>query len=292
MQEDTRVDAARPDTVRVIAPAAAGDHVRRQGGDVAAGAIVSEAGQRMTAARLALLAAAGVPAMRVGRQPSVGLLATGSELREAGQPLAPGLIYESHRVALAEGVTQAGGRPRVYPIVPDSLAATRAALATALAECEIVVTCGGVSVGEMDFVKSAFEQLGGELQFWQVAIKPGRPFAFGRRGRAFLFGLPGNPVSALVTFALLVRPALLRWQGARDIFLPTQPGVLGAALANGDPRRHFMRVRVDPHGQVFSAGAQASHVLSALAQADGLVDMPAATSLPRGSSVRVLRWGG
>src|SRR5205085_6353606 len=134
-------------------------------------------------------------------------------------------------------------------------------LERALGECDAVITCGGVSVGEMDFVKSAFEQLGGELAFWKVAIKPGRPFVFGRRAEKFLFGLPGNPVSALVTFLLLVRPALLRWQGAADISLPAHSGVLAEPLANPGARRHFIRVKVDAEGRVFSAGTQASHLL-------------------------------
>src|SRR5207244_11804705 len=150
-----------------------------------------------------------------------------------------------------------------------------AALEKAFAEGDAVITCGGVSVGEMDFVKSAFEQLGGKLEFWRVAIRPGRPFVFGRYNEKFLFGLPGNPVSALVTFLLLVRPALLRWQGAVDVSLPSHPGVLAAALANPGQRRHFMRVKVDRDGKVFSAGIQASHVLRSLAAANGLLDVPA-----------------
>jgi molybdopterin molybdotransferase len=152
------------------------------------------------------------------------------------------------------------------------------------------VTTGGVSVGELDFVKSAFEQLGGRIEFWKVSIRPGKPFVFGRLGEKFLFGLPGNPVSALVTFLLLVRPAIRRWQGAGDVTLPSHPGRLAEPLANAADRRHFMRVRVDPEGQVRSAGTQASHILSALAAAQGLVDVPPRTTLAAGSGVKVLRW--
>jgi molybdopterin molybdotransferase len=147
-----------------------------------------------------------------------------------------------------------------------------------------------VSVGEMDFVKSAFEELGGELQFWKVAIKPGRPFVFGRCREKFLFGLPGNPVSAFVTFLLLVRPALLRWQGAQEVSLPAHPAVLAEPLANPGGRRHFMRVTVDAAGAVRSAGTQASHILSSVAAANALLDMPPDTSWPAGKTVRVLRW--
>jgi len=152
------------------------------------------------------------------------------------------------------------------------------------------VTSGGVSVGEMDFLKPALEQISGRLEFWKVAMKPGRPFAFGRYQGKLLFGLPGNPVSALVTFLLLVRPALLRWQGATDVSLPAHPGVLAEALANPGERRHFMRVKVDPTGNVQLAGLQASHVLSSLAAANGLVDVPPQTTLAAGSAVTVFRW--
>jgi len=220
----------------------------------------------------------------------VGILATGSELREAGQPLEPGQIYESNRAALAALIRCAGGNSMVFPLVPDSLAATRLSLEEALNHCDVVVTCGGVSVGEMDFVKPAFEESGGQLGFWQVAIKPGRPFVFGRRGNRFLFGLPGNPASALVTFLLLVRPALRRWQGAAEIALPTHAGVLVEPLANPGDRRHFVRVSVSQAGQVRSAGAQVSHVISSLAAANGLVDVPPRTTLLAGKTVQVMRW--
>ena len=166
------------------------------------------------------------------------------------------------------------------------------ALEAALNECDAVVTSGGVSVGEMDFVKSAFEAAGGELQFWRVAIKPGRPFVFGRCRGKFLFGLPGNPVSALVTFVLLARPALLRWQGAKHVSPTHSPGVLAEPLANPGQRRHFMRVKLDAEGRVFSAGLQASHALSSLAVANGLVDVPPEAHLPAGRAVQVIRWAG
>ncbi len=220
----------------------------------------------------------------------MGLLASGSELLEGGQPLASGKIYESNRAGLAALAAQAGAIPRIFPLVKDSLADTRAALESAFAGCDVVVTSGGVSVGEMDFVKDAFEKIGGELQFWKVAIRPGRPFVFGRLGEKFLFGLPGNPVSAFVTFLLLVRPALARWQGARDVRLPAHPGTLVEPLVNPGERRHFTRVTVDAAGNVRSAGTQASHILSSLASADALVDVPPKTTLPAGAAVSVLRW--
>lgn len=290
MQEDTQTDAARPGEVLICDAARPGESVRHQGEDVRRGATIASAGAELSPGRLALLAATGIGEVAVGRQPIVGLLATGSELREAGQPLSPGQIYESNRVMLAALVACAGGAPKVYPLVPDTLGETSAALATAFAECDLVVTSGGVSVGEMDFVKLAFEQLGGHLEFWKVAIRPGKPFVFGRLREKFLFGLPGNPVSAFVTFLLLVRPALLRWQGAGEIELHQQPGVLAEAMANRGGRRHFCRVQIDENGRVCSAGQQASHALNSLAKANGLLDLPVAAELAAGTPVQVLRW--
>jgi len=290
MQEDTRVDSAHPDEVLIRDAAKPWENVRRRGTDVTRGTMLAEAGAVLTAGRISLLAASGIIGIETGKRPRVGLLATGSELREAGQTLAPGQIYESNRIALATLVGRGGGIPQCFPLVPDTLAATQGALDAALSECDAVVTSGGVSVGEMDFVKTAFEQLGGELQFWKVAIRPGKPFVFGRCRGKFLFGLPGNPVSAFVTFLLLVRPALLRWQGGAEVALPAYPGVLAEPLANPGERRHYMRVRVDHTGKVFSAGAQASHALRSLAAANGLVAVSPQTMLAAGTTVPVLRW--
>jgi molybdopterin molybdotransferase len=261
-----------------------------QGEDIKTGATVGQRGEIVSPQRLGLIAALGISKIAVGRRPVVGLLATGSELIEPGQPLPSGRIYESNRSMLAALLEEAGAIPRIYPLVVDTASATQSALERALSECDLVVTSGGVSVGEMDFVKSAFEQLGGNLQFWKVSIKPGRPFVFGRCREKFLFGLPGNPVSAWVTFLLLVRPALLRWQGAKDIGLRIQRGILDEPLSNHGDRRHFIRVVIDPSGKVRSAGTQASHMLGSLGEANGLVDVPPKASLAAGSPVPVLQW--
>jgi molybdopterin molybdotransferase len=290
MQEDSRVDPERADEVIILDAARPWENVRFHGEDLKRDGRVIAAGEILTIGRTALLAAVGVTEVNVGRRPAVGLLATGSELKSAGEPLGPGQIYESNRISLAPLIDRAGGVVRSYPIVTDAFDPTCAALEKAFSECDLVITCGGVSVGEMDFVKSAFESLGGRQQFWQIAIKPGRPFVFGQRGEKFLFGLPGNPISALVTFLLLVRPALLRWQGAGDLSLPSHPGTLAEPLANPGGRRHFMRVFVESAGQVRSAGIQASHILSSAAAANGLVEVPPRTTLAAGTIVPVLRW--
>jgi molybdopterin molybdotransferase len=218
------------------------------------------------------------------------VLATGSELRENGAELSPGQIYESNRVTLAALLGKTGAKPRIYPLIGDSLTDTRAALHSALQECDVVLTSGGISVGGFDFVKSAFEQAGGTLDFWRVSIKPGKPFAFGQFQGRYLFGLPGNPLSAFVTFLVLVRPALLRLQSATDVELSSRPGILEEPLLNGGDRTHFMRVRIDDNGLVRSAGAQASHMLGPLAKANGLVGVPKETCWEQGTKVKVLTW--
>jgi len=290
MQEDTRVDSNAPGEVLILGPVGPGANVRSHGEDVRQGSTLVEAGEVLTIGRIGLLAAAGVAQVRLARQPVVGLLATGSELTEPGRPLASGRIYDCNRATLATLVQRVGAVPQRYPLLADSLAGISRALAKAFEQCDAVVTSGGVSVGETDFLKRAFERIGGRVEFWKVAIKPGRPFAFGRCRGKLLFGLPGNPVSALVTFLLLVRPTLLRWQGARSVALPAHPGMLAEPLANEGERRHFMRVRVDANGQIHSSGTQASHVLSSVAAANGLVDVPAHTTLAAGTVVSVLRW--
>ena len=254
------------------------------------GAEVLGKGDRVGAGAVGLLSALGLNEVSVARRPVAGLIATGSELLEAGEPLRPGKIYESNRSMIAGLLQLAGAVARPYALVADSFAETCRVLEQALSECDAVISTGGVSVGEHDLVKKAFEQIGGKLEFWRVAIKPGKPFVFGRSGKKVLFGLPGNPVSAFVTFLLLVRPALLRWQGANDVDLPSHPARLAEALVNRGDRRHFMRVRVDSAGEVRSAGVQASHMLSSMARANGLVDVPPNTTLTEGSAVTVLRW--
>ena len=290
MQEDCRVTATDPKVIHFLCEVRPRENVRFCGEDVKRGAVLGLAGDRVTSGRLALLAAVGTTEVAVARRPIIGLLATGSELLECGRPLSPGKIYESNRLGLAALAKRAGAEPKVYPLVPDTLAATRASLERAFSECDAVVTTGGVSVGELDFVKEAVVGIGGQLDFWRVAIKPGKPFVLGRWREKLLFGLPGNPVSAWVTFLMLVRPALLRWQGAREIALPTVRGRLTEMLVNRGDRRHFMRVVLNADGSVCSAGVQASHALGALGRANGLVDVPPETTLPPGTDVPVICW--
>jgi len=290
MQEDTLTDPEQPQQILVTESVKPWENVRFRAEDVQRGALLARRGEILRAGTLSLLAAAGIDSVKVGKQPRIAMLATGSELREAGEGLESGQIYESNRVGLVALARDAGGLARIFPLVPDNPESVRSALENAFNETDAVVTSGGVSVGEMDLVKSALENAGGAVQFWRVAVKPGRPFVFCHYAGKLLFGLPGNPVSALVTFMLLVRPALLRWQGLADVSLIANPGVLREPLANPGQRRHFMRVKVDRHGNVSSAGIQASHILSSLEAANGLVDVPPGTTLQPGTNVQVIRW--
>ncbi len=288
MQEDCRADLGDERTVRCNDSVRPWENVRLKGEDIREGDTVVAAGTRLTAGTIGLLAATGHGSLEVGLQPKVGLVATGSELIEPPDDLQPGEIYESNRTMLASLVARANGLPTRYPIVPDSLEATVDALERAFAENDAVVTSGGVSVGDHDHVRPAIEQLGGALDFWQVAVKPGKPFVLGQAGGKPLFGLPGNPVSALVTFLLLVRPALLKMQGATEWGLAKRPGLLAEALANRGDRRHFVRVTHDADGLVRSAGGQRSHMLGSLAKANGFVDLPPDSRLAKGDPVEVL----
>ncbi|MEO5801994.1 MAG: gephyrin-like molybdotransferase Glp [Verrucomicrobiota bacterium] len=289
MQEETQVDLKNADTVLFFGPAKPWENIRFRGEDIKAGATLAEAGTRLGVGHLSLLGAVGVESVRVARQPIVGLLATGSELREAGQPIGPSEIFESNRIGLAALARRIGAVPRIFPLISDTLAATKAALEKAFAECDAVVTTGGVSVGELDFVKAAFENLGGKLHFWKISIKPGKPFVFGQLGAKPLFGLPGNPVSALVTFILLAAPALARMQGIKNFSWPSRPATLGETLENRGNRRHFVRVFADENGRVHSAGTQASHILSSFAKANGLLEISPETILAAGTAVSILR---
>jgi molybdopterin molybdotransferase len=286
MQEDTREAA---DTVLIFEAVRPWENVRLRGEDVKRGDALLRTGNQIGVGRISLLSAVGVAEVCVGKRPVVGLLATGDELLEGGEVISPGKIFESNRAGLSVLVAAAGGIPRLYPIVRDDLDATVSALRRAFEECDTVVTSGGVSVGEFDFVKAAFQKLGGHLDFWRVAIKPGKPFVFGRLGQRSFFGLPGNPVSALVTFHLLVRPALLKLQGADPADARSFAALAGEAFRNLGERRHFVRVKLN-EGRIFSAGTQASHVLSGMAEADGLLDLAPGAAISEGQMVSVQRW--
>jgi molybdopterin molybdotransferase len=261
--------------------------IRRRASDIAKGAQVLAAGIRLRPQDTGLAASVGIKALPVFRRVRMGLFFTGDELVMPGDPLPPGRIYNSNRFTLNGLAATFGCEVRDYGIVPDSLEATRAVLKRAAAECDVIVTSGGVSVGDADFVKPAVEAEG-SLLMWRIAMKPGRPLAFGKVGAAAFIGLPGNPVSSFVTFLVFVRPFLLKTQGIVEV----GPRAFGARAdfdwPGPDPRREYLRVKWNAQGGLEIYPTQDSAVLTSTAWADGLVDNPPNHAIRRGDTVRFL----
>lgn len=279
-------------SVEIAAPARPGDHVRPRGGDVRAGAVVVEAGARLGPAQLGAIAAAGVAEIRCARRPRAAVLTTGSELRAPGETLGPGQIYESNGTMLQAALASAGALVERLAPVEDEADAHRTALARGL-EHDLLVTSGGVSVGTHDLVRGIGRELGVEEVFWGVAMKPGKPVSFGVRGATLVFGLPGNPVSSLVGFELLVRPALNALQGAAHPEPRYESGLLARAVRRNPHRDELVRAcsRAGPDGTALEPiGGQESHMIARAAAADTLVLVPRGEGeLAEGSSVRFLR---
>jgi molybdopterin molybdotransferase len=261
--------------------------VRRRASDIAKGAQILAAGARLRPQDTGLAASVGIARLPVRRRVRLGLFFTGDELVMPGDPLPPGRIYNSNRFTLNGLAAAFGCEVRDYGIVPDTLEATRAVLKRAAAECDVIVTSGGVSVGDADFVKPAVEAEG-SLLMWKIAMKPGRPLAFGKVGEAAFIGLPGNPVSSFVTFLVFVRPFLLKTQGIAEV----APRVLEARAdfdwADPDPRREYLRVKWNARGGLDLYPTQDSAVLTSTAWADGLVDNPPNRAIRKGDTVRYL----
>jgi molybdopterin molybdotransferase len=249
-----------------------GENVRPRGGDIAAGDTVVPAGATCGPAQLGALAAVGLERVRSARRPRVAVLATGSELRRPGEPLGPGEIYESNTVMLAAQVRRAGADAEVHGAVADDADATRTALERALA-ADVLITSGGVSVGEHDLVRGLLAELGVVELFWRVAVKPGKPVAFSTRGSTLVFGLPGNPVSSYVGFELFVRPALAALQGASEPRPAFLPGRLGVSMQRNAARDELARARIDD-GLVQPLRGQESHMIARAAHANALVLVP------------------
>ena len=296
-----------------------GGSIRRAGSDLAAGTVVVHAGSTLTPAAIALVAGTGHGAIPVRRRVRVGVMATGDEIREPGQPLGPAGIPNANGPALVALIEAAGADARVLGIAADRFDDVRARLCAGLVEgLDAIIVSGGVSVGPYDVVRSGFAEFG-TIELWRVAVQPGKPFAFGTarapgddgtdpaRPATLMFGLPGNPVSTFVTFELFVRPALRRLAGHRDdaLFRPTDRGVLQHDVSKSAGRRAFVRVfaardpdgtpRRDEHGRVpvslsGGPGGQGSHVLSALATADALAVIPEADDRLAAGAEVVLWW--
>ncbi|CAM3645975.1 gephyrin-like molybdotransferase Glp [Paracidovorax anthurii] len=278
--------------VRIQAVPRPGQWVRCAGEDIEAGATVLAAGTRLGPAALGLAASIGLARLRVAPRPRVALFSTGDELVMPGEVpserMPPGAIYNSNRFFLRAMLQRLGCEVTDLGIVPDRRDATERALREAAQGHDLVLTSGGVSVGEEDHVKPAVAALG-RLDLWQVALKPGKPFAYGRIGeRAHFMGLPGNPVSSFVTFAVLVRPFLLRLQGARDVAPRAVDARAHFAWPRADKRREFLRVRRNAEGGLELFPHQGSGVLTSAAWGDGVVDNPPGRTIAHGDTVRFI----
>jgi len=277
--------------VRLSVAPGAGDNIRRQGEDIAAGSTVIESGTRLRPQHLGLAASVGVAELVVARRPRVALFASGDELVMPGEPLGPGKIYNSNRFT-ATALLQALGCEVVdLGIVEDTLDATKAALSRGAAEADLVLASGGVSVGEEDHVKPAVQALG-SLELWKLAIRPGKPLAFGHVGETPFIGAPGNPVSLFVTFLLFARPFVLRLQG-RDDWRPVSLRVVaGFDWERPDKRREFHRARLEPaadgSSRVVVHPSRSSGVLSSVTWANGLVVIPEQQTIRQGDLVDFL----
>ena len=277
-------------SARFASPARAGDNIRRAGEDVTPGAELMTPGAPLGAGEIGVLAALGCARVQVARRPRVAVLCTGDELCPVGREPAPGQIFSSNEHALAAQVAEAGAVVARAELVPDDRARTEAALAAAL-ECDAVVTSGGVSVGDRDHVREALAGAGVTIDFWKVAMRPGKPVVFGvAPGGALCFGLPGNPVSSLVAFELFVRPALLAMQGARQVQRPRAPVNLVGPARKQPGRAYYLRASLRREGDALEAelfAKQGSNMMSSLVGIDALVelapelgDVPAGTRCP------------
>ncbi len=278
--------------VRINSVARPGQWIRWRGEDVRQDAVVLAAGTRLTPQALGLAASVGAATLTVAPRPRVALLSTGDELVMPGQPLKPGAIYNSNRFTLRALIQALGCECDDLGLVPDQLAATREALRRAAQGNDLIVTSGGVSVGEEDHLRPAVAAEG-RIDLWQIAIKPGKPLAFGEVRRkdgssAYFVGLPGNPVSSFITFLLAVRPVLMRLQGATDVSTKAVSLRADFDWPEPDKRREFLRVRRNPQGGLDLFPNQSSGVLTSTVWGDGVVDNPSGYAIRRGDAVSCL----
>jgi molybdopterin molybdotransferase len=302
MQEQCTVEHEGDQTFVTIAHAPkSGEWIRRQGEDILAGAEILSAGTRLRAQELGLAASVGLASLPVLRSLRVAVFFTGDELTMPGEDLKPGAIYNSNRFLLTGLLQNLGCAITDYGIVPDSLEATRATLQAAAREHDLIITSGGVSVGEEDHIRPAVEAEG-SINMWQIAVKPGKPLAFGevRRGvadvakaddaseTAFFLGLPGNPVSSFVTFLLFVRPFILRLQGVQDVTPQSYSMRADFDVSKADRRNEFLRAKINAQGGLDLFPNQSSGVLTSTVWGDGLIDLPAGSTIARGDLVKFI----
>lgn len=285
--EDVEEDG---DWIRLPLTVRAGSHVRERGEDIRHGNVVIPAGALLRPQEIGMLSAMGTTALAVYRRTRVAILATGDELLEPGSTPAPGKIINSNSYSLAAQVLDAGGDPVLLGIAPDTLDATCEKIRAGL-NADLLVITGGVSVGDRDFVKVAIEKLGGTVTFWKVNMKPGKPLAFAMLQGKPVFALPGNPVAAMVSFELFVRPSILKAMGHRRVFRPSVRALLREPAANRGKRPHLVRGIVsvhDDHYHVSTTGNQSSGRLSSMILGNGLMKLAPDAALAAGDEVEVI----
>ncbi len=284
MQEVTQRDG---DEVKIFEGVDKTGNVRFTGESVAEGQQVMGKGKYLRPPEVSMLASLNCPEVTVYRKPTVAIVSTGDELTPLGEPLEPGKIRDSNRYGLYAQVEEAGGIPIDMGIAPDDEAETERIFRAALAKADALITSGGVSVGEHDVVKSVLARLG-KINFWRVAMKPGKPQAYGISDGKPIFGLPGNPVSSLVVFELFVRPALLKMAGHTELLRPTFKATLAEPVTNRDGRVNYMRAILkasNGHYTAETTGPQGSGILHSLVLANGLITIPAGVTLGTGETV-------
>jgi len=287
MQEDV---ALHGDEIELRSSVAVGEFVRRRGGDIAEGQRILAIGDRISPPLIALMAAQGIGSVRVGAEVQVAVISTGNELVEPGAELKPGEIYDANSPLLQALSRKCGAKVALVSHCADNAEEIREAVRVGM-ECDAMILTGGVSVGSRDFVKEAITAAGGALDLWRVAVKPGKPFLFGHADGCAIFGLPGNPVSAFVTFLLFVRPALLKLMGASEsaFRLPATTAHVEGGIQNSSDRTHYIRGILD--GGVFrSVGHQESHALFGLSRSNALLILRPHQSLAAGATGHVLQW--
>ena len=288
MQEQCEVGGADGDTVIIRHTPKAGEWIRRAGEDITSGSTILPAGARLRSQELGLAASVGLATLPVRRKLRVAVFFTGDELTMPGEPLAPGAIYNSNRFTLRALLENLGCEITDFGIVPDTLDATRAVLRDCANGHDLIITSGGVSVGEEDHVKPAVEAEG-RLTMWQIAIKPGKPLAFGEVGQAAFVGLPGNPVSSFITFLMFVRPFILRLQGVQGTVAPRAFAMRADFnLPKADRRNEFLRARINAGGGLEPFRNQSSGVLTSTVWGDGVIDNPPNRTIAEGDLVRFI----
>jgi len=285
MQEDI---VRHGDEIVVNEPAEVGEFIRKRGCDLSEGQKIVSVGERISSATVGLLASQGLTEVRVGGEVRAAIVSGGDELARPGVKLEPGQIYESNSPLLQALLKRCGATANSAQHCSDNIEALRGAFQAA-AGCEVLIVSGGVSVGEHDLVQAALWSLGAKIDIWRVAIKPGKPFLFGRLDHCFVFGLPGNAVSAFVTFLQFVRPAILKMMGAAEIDLPKVPARLAVDIKNDGDRVNYFRGRFD-HGTFTPVGRQESHALFGLSQSNALLRVGIGDSLEKDSIVDVQLW--